>query len=214
MRHNHGISSCSSRRTNASNSSREVLPFTPHAGKPGTIIRAPPSVSFAASSTIKSVAFRRVYDCGDLPAAVLHDSQGRKISWKTNPDTLDPTIYVPLFLDGLCETSKPYDVLSRSGSYDLIGRFCDRIPGFIQLVVSPIRRAFNSRNPQIICVTLTALEQIAQSSRESGKALIPYLRVLLPVLNMFRTSKASCCNRKRALSDHVLEALEALEKSG
>ncbi|XP_065580773.1 parkin coregulated gene protein-like isoform X2 [Artemia franciscana] len=192
MRHNHGISSCSSRRTNASNSSREVLPFTPHAGKPGTIIRAPPSVSFAASSTIKSVAFRRVYDCGDLPAAVLHDSQGRKISWKTNPDTLDPTIYVPLFLDGLCETSKPYDVLSRSGSYDLIGRFCDRIPGFIQLVVSPIRRAFNSRNPQIICVTLTALEQIAQSSRES----------------------ASCCNRKRALSDHVLEALEALEKSG
>ena len=82
MRHNHGISSCSSRRTNASNSSREVLPFTPHAGKPGTIIRAPPSVSFAASSTIKSVAFRRVYDCGDLPAAVLHDSQGRKISWK------------------------------------------------------------------------------------------------------------------------------------
>ncbi|KAK2714923.1 hypothetical protein QYM36_009804 [Artemia franciscana] len=140
MRHNHGISSCSSRRTNASNSSREVLPFTPHAGKPGTIIRAPPSVSFAASSTIKSVAFRRVYDCGDLPAAVLHDSQGRKISWKTNPDTLDPTIYVPLFLDGLCETSKPYDVLSRSGSYDLIGRFCDRIPGFIQLVVSPIRQ--------------------------------------------------------------------------
>ena len=62
---------------------------------------------------------------------------------------------------------------------------------------------------------------IANCSKESGKALLPYYKSLLPILNLFKTINLNkgdgidYSQQKGAnLGDLVQETLEVMEKSG
>ena len=47
--------------------------------------------------------------------------------------------------------------------------------------------ALNTRNTQVMCRTLKALQQLARSGDFIGQALVPYYRQLLPIFNIFKT---------------------------
>lgn len=63
-------------------------------------------------------------------------------SFKVELDTLDYEHYLPLFLDGLCETQHPYDFLARKGAEDLITRAPDRVTPLLPSIILPLRSKF------------------------------------------------------------------------
>ena len=54
-------------------------------------------------------------------------------------DTLDYEHYLPLFLDGLCETQHPHEFLARKGAEDLITRAPDRVTPLLPAIIPPLR---------------------------------------------------------------------------
>jgi hypothetical protein len=46
--------------------------------------------------------------------------------------------------------------------------------------------ALNTRDPEIIAITLKVLQALSMSSDLVGEALVPYFRQILPVLNLFK----------------------------
>ena len=43
------------------------------------------------------------------------------------------------------------------------------------------------QHPQVVCIALRLLQQLAMASQQSGQALVPFYRQLLPILNLFLT---------------------------
>ena len=109
-------------------------------------------------------------------------------------DTLDYDHYLPLFLDGLCETQHPYEFLARKGAEELIARSPDRVAPLLPVIIPPLRRALNTRNPHVICATLKILQLIATCSKESGRGLLTYYKSLLPVFNLFKIMNRKLTN--------------------
>ena len=52
-----------------------------------------------------------------------------------------------------------------------------------QLII-PIKNALNTRDPQIVCVTLKTIQTLVKCAPMVGEALVPYYRQILPVLNI------------------------------
>ena len=56
--------------------------------------------------------------------------------------------------------------------------------------------ALNTRDPDIIAVTLKILQALVTCSDTIGEALVPYYRQILPVFNLFR-------NKNHNLGDKI-----------
>jgi len=54
-----------------------------------------------------------------------------------------------------------------------------------QLII-PIKNALNTRDPQIVCVTLKTIQTLVKCAPMVGEALVPYYRQILPVLNILK----------------------------
>lgn len=59
-------------------------------------------------------------------------------------DKLDYHHYLPLFFDGLRETSHPYDFFSRAGIRDLLARGGDKILPVIPQLILPIKSEYSN----------------------------------------------------------------------
>jgi hypothetical protein len=81
-------------------------------------------------------------------------------------------------------------------------KFCQSSPSSsFQLKVSPLSSFFvstlsflaalNTRDPEIICITLKVLQSLVTCSDTIGEALVPYYRQILPVMNLFKSSNAN-----------------------
>jgi hypothetical protein len=46
--------------------------------------------------------------------------------------------------------------------------------------------ALNTRDPEIVAITLKILQALVSCSDTIGEALVPYYRQILPVLNLFK----------------------------
>ena len=57
-----------------------------------------------------------------------------------------------------------------------------------QLII-PIKTALNTRDPEIISVTLKIIQQLVMCSESIGEALVPYYRQILPIFNLFKNYK-------------------------
>lgn len=68
----------------------------------------------------KSNSFKKFYERGDFPIALDHDTKGNRIAWKVEIEKLDYHHYLPLFVDGLCETGHPYEFFARQGVHDML----------------------------------------------------------------------------------------------
>uniref|UniRef100_F6TDH4 Parkin coregulated n=1 Tax=Monodelphis domestica TaxID=13616 RepID=F6TDH4_MONDO len=101
-------------------------------------------------------------------------------------EKLDYHHYLPLFFDGLCEMTFPYEFFARQGIHDMLEHGGNKILPVIPQLIIPIKNALNLRNRQVICVTLKVLQHLVVSADMVGEALVPYYRQILPILNIFK----------------------------
>lgn len=81
--------------------------------------------------------------------------------------------------------------------------------------------ALNTRDKDIISVTLKVIQKLAMKDNKIGENLVPYYRQLLPILNMFKTSHKNIGDtmdfgqrKDTDVGDLITETLQVLEKSG
>ncbi len=165
--------------------------------------------------------FRKFYERGDFPVVLEHDTRGNKIAWKAEIDKLDYHHYLPLFVDGLCETEHPYEFFARQGVHDMLEHGGGKILPVVPQLILPIKKALDTRNPQVMCTTLKTLQHLLLSTEMVGEALVPYYRQLLPVLNVFKSKNKNCGDaidysqqKRENIGDLIQETLEAFERYG
>jgi len=94
------------------------------------------------------------------------------------------------------------------------------LPVIPQLII-PIKTALNTRDPEIVAITLKILQALVACSDTIGEALVPYYRQILPVFNLFKIKnknlgdKIDYSQRKSAnLGDLIQQTLEMFEVHG
>ncbi|XP_078261343.1 parkin coregulated gene protein-like isoform X2 [Rhinoraja longicauda] len=136
-------------------------------------------------------------------------------------EKLDYHHYLPLFFDGLCDTMHPYDFFARQGIHDMLEHGGMKILPVVPQVIIPIKNALNTRNKQIICITLKVLQHLVVSADMVGEALVPYYRQILPVLNIFKNVNVNTGDgidysqqKRENIGDLIQETLEIFELYG
>ncbi|XP_028914236.1 parkin coregulated gene protein isoform X1 [Ornithorhynchus anatinus] len=195
--------------------------FTVKAMMKNTVVKGPPAAGAFRERPTKPTAFRKFYERGDFPIALEHDSKGNKIAWKVEIEKLDYHHYLPLFFDGLCEMTFPYEFFARQGIHDMLEHGGNKILPVIPQLVIPIKNALNLRNRQVICVTLKVLQHLVVSADMVGEALVPYYRQILPILNIFKNMNVNSGDgidysqqKRENIGDLIQETLEAFERYG
>ncbi len=144
-----------------------------------------PKAGAVSKRFIPPSEFRRFYDRGDLPIAIEHGSQNR-IYWKVEIQQLDYHHYLPIFFEGIREKTDPYRFLAVQGVFDMLEKGGAKVLPVIPQLIIPIKTALNTRDPEIISITLKILQALVTCSDTIGEALVPYYRQILPVFNLFR----------------------------
>lgn len=167
--------------------------------------------------------FRRFYDRGDLPIIIEHSGSGCRLKWTKDVDLtqLDYHHYLPIFFEGLREKQEPYRFLAVQGIFDLLEHGQARVLPVIPQLIIPIKTALNTRDHDIISITLKVLQRLVTCSETIGEALVPYYRQILPIFNLFRHQnhntgdKIDYSQRKESnLGDLIQETLELFEQCG
>ena len=187
---------------------------------------------------IEPTQFRAFYTRGDLPIQVKHGAQN-SLTWKVDLDKLDYHHYLPAFLDGIREKEEPYRFMAVQGSYDLLGignsapANANAAPGqlspqqakilsCVPQLIMPMKQALDTRDPEIVCVTLKIIQLLCKScGPRVGEALVPYYRQLLPVCNIFKGENKNLGDRidyaqrkSLCMGDLISETLNVLEQYG
>lgn len=108
----------------------------------------------------KKTMFRYRYKRGDFPIAL----ETKGILWKTDIPKLDFHFYLPMFFEGLIETTHPYKMFARQAVHDMLTYGGNKIFPCIPQLIIPIKNAFNTRNREVICVTLKVLQHLLRTS--------------------------------------------------
>merc|ERR1712159_923855 len=182
---------------------------------------APPTAGAFKERQSKPTAFRKFYERGDFPIALDHDTKGNRIAWKVEIEKLDYHHYLPLFFDGLCETTHPYEFFARQGVHDMLEHGGNKILPVIPQLIIPIKNALNTRCRPVICTTLKVLQHLVVSADHVGEALVPYYRQTLPILNTFKNMNLNSGDgidysqqKRENIGDLIQETLEAFERHG
>jgi len=180
-----------------------------------------PIAGALSKKSITASEFRRFYDRGDLPIKVDHQGSVTKIQWKISPEQLDYHHYLPIFFDGLREKIDPYRFLSIMGTYEMLEKGGPKILPVIPQLIIPVKTALNSRDPDVIQVTLKVLQKLVTSGEMIGEALVPYYRQILPIFNLYKGHNANLGDKidygqrkKVNLGELIQETLELFEQTG
>ncbi|KAF4657387.1 hypothetical protein FOL47_008464 [Perkinsus chesapeaki] len=134
-------------------------------------------------------AFQAYYSRAGLPFRIKHGTR-KSIRWEMPPDTIDYSVVLPVFVDGLREVSQPYDFMAYEGALELVRRGGDdRVLPVIPKLILPLKRALNSKDPRVMRKALHLLQVLVRSGELIGEALVPYYRQLLPIFNVFKKQK-------------------------
>ena len=172
---------------------------------------------------IPTSEFRRFYDRGDLPIIIEHSGSGCRLKWTKDVDLtqLDYHHYLPIFFEGIREKTDPYRFLAVQGIFDLLEHGQARVLPVIPQLIIPIKTALNTRDKDVICITLKVLQRLVTCSETIGEALVPYYRQILPIFNLYKDSnhntgdKIDYSQRKESnLGDLIQETLELFEQCG
>jgi hypothetical protein len=149
-----------------------------------------PKAGAVRSRPIPVSEFRLFYDRGDLPVTIEHGSS-IKINWKVEIQQLDYHHYLPIFFEGIREKMDPYRFLAVQGVFDMLEKGGAKVLPVIPQLIIPIKTALNTRDPEIISITLKILQALVTCSDTIGEALVPYYRQILPIMNLFKTKNAN-----------------------
>ena len=79
----------------------------------------------------------------------------------------------------------------------------------------------NTRDPEIIAITLKVIQKLVQSGETVGEMLVPYYRQILPIFNIYKNCNINLGDKidysqrkKNTLGDLIQETLEMLEQTG
>lgn len=72
------------------------------------------------------------------------------------------------------------------GVFDMLEKGGAKVLPVIPQLIIPIKIALNTRDIEIISITLKILQALVSCSDTIGEALVPYYRQILPVLNLFK----------------------------
>jgi len=182
--------------------------------------KPPKAQAFKTRANPPNTLFRKFYERNDLPVAVEH-KQKNVISWKVDIDKLDYHHYLPIFFDGIREKEDPYRFLAVKGVEDMLKEGGSKILPVIPQLIIPIKTALNTRDHEVICVTLQILQKLVESADYVGEALVPYYRQILPILNLFKNKNLNSGDKidyaqaqKRCLGELIMETLNLFEMKG
>lgn len=129
--------------------------------------------------------------------------------------------YLPIFFEGVREKIDPYRFLAVQGVFDMLDKGGAKVLPVIPQLIIPIKTALNTRDPEIIGITLKILQALVTCSDTIGEALVPYYRQILPIMNLFKTKnlnmgdKIDYSQRKgNNLGDLIQQTLELFEMHG
>lgn len=115
----------------------------------------------------------------------------------------------------------PYRFLAVQGVFDMLEKGGAKVLPVIPQLIIPIKTALNTRDPEIIAITLKILQALVTCSDTIGEALVPYYRQILPIMNLFKTKnsnlgdKIDYSQRKgNNLGDLIQQTLELFEMHG
>merc|ERR1711990_648970 len=199
----------------------DTLGFTIKAQMQNAKVVGPPQAGAFKERKSGPTAFRKFYERGDFPIALEHDTKGNRIAWKVEIEKLDYHHYLPLFFDGLCETTHPYEFFARQGVHDMLEHGGSKILPVIPQLIIPIKNALNIRCRPVICTTLKVLQHLVVSGDMVGEALVPYYRQTLPILNIFKNDNSNTGDgidysqqKRENVGALIQETLEAFERNG
>ncbi len=194
---------------------------------------SPPHAGPMKRRKIPVSEFRKFYDRGDLPIGVNHSGTGCTIFWKKKTADLDYHTFLPKFFDGIREKQDPYRFLAIQGVFDMLEVGGAKVIPVIPQLIIPIKSillidceiyniaALNTRDPEIIAITLKILQKLVTCANYVGEALVPYYRQILPIFNIYRHcevnlgDKIDYSQRKKLnLGELIQEALELFEQTG
>uniref|UniRef100_A0A1B6D1T4 Parkin coregulated gene protein homolog n=1 Tax=Clastoptera arizonana TaxID=38151 RepID=A0A1B6D1T4_9HEMI len=200
---------------------RVVPPFSIQSLQRNVKIQEPPKPEHQPPYAVSKTTFKRFYIRGDFPISMEFTSSGYKISWKEPIESLDFHHFLPVFFDGLCETEHPFKFFAQQGIHDMLVQGRNKILPVVPQLIIPIKNALNTRNSEIICCTLKALQHLVMSADMVGEALVPYYRQILPMLNYYKDLNVNCGDdidysqqKRENIGDMVQETLEVLERYG
>lgn len=127
----------------------------------------------------------------------------------------------------------PYQFVASAGTVALIDSAAasGRLLPIVPALIAPLRNALNTRRPPVMLAALGALHQMITSDVRAAagagvapavaRSLIPYLRQLLPVLNIFVTSNRNLGDgieygqrKGEVLGDRITEVRHAARAAG
>lgn len=107
------------------------------------------------------------------------------------------------------------------GVFDMLEKGGAKVLPVIPQLIIPIKTALNTRDSEIIAITLKILQALVVCSDTIGEALVPYYRQILPVMNLFKVKnqnlgdKIDYSQRKgQNLGDLIQQTLEMFETHG
>lgn len=129
---------------------------------------------------------RQFYDRGDLPVSVNRPSShpsGGSVVWEVEPQLLDYDTYLPMFFGGLVELEEPYALFARRGVADMLEHGEDNyVATIVPRLVSQIRSGLSEESHQICTAVILSLHQLIKVGKLTRKALLPFLKNLLPCM--------------------------------
>jgi hypothetical protein len=201
----------------------------------------PPALPFRPRHNPANCDLRAAFERGDLPCAILHGTKMR-LNWRVPIDALDLAFYLPLFASGLRENEFPYSFIAEEGFANLLVAFPpDKVAAVVPLLITPLRDAINTRQPQPMVRTIRAIKALASVGGEEalgegggggrsgrsktptlvGAALLPFYRQLLPTMNLYAQKNLNLGDKidygqrfHRSMGEAIAEVLRVLDLTG
>lgn len=212
---------------------RWVPPFSYQSLQKNTRVYPPPRHDIFKQQVPDKTDFQKYFLSGLLPISTKTaakaapekrsdeptDKKKRKINWTVPPHLLDYSYYLPIFFEGLVETSEPYKSMAKNGLFELITAGRDKILPVVPQLIKPIKKALNTKNPEIMVETLKSIQLMVKEGECVGEALVPYYRQILQICNLFREHTVSTYDeidtlRNTRMGDVIQDTLEILERYG
>jgi len=217
-----GVKSVNDKAARAKESHRRVVPgFSTQSRQKDVRVAKPKVTGIFEPRVIGTTIFKKFYERGDFPFGLELCARGNRIAWKVPLDKIDYHHYLPLFFEGLRETTHPYEFLARQGCHDLLENGGPLILPVVPQLIMPLKRALTTHNAQVMCTTLKALQHLILCCDLCGEALVPYYRQLLPTFNIFKFKNANLGDKieysqqlRENLGDLINETLELMERHG
>ena len=128
---------------------------------------------------------------------------------------------MPIFFEGIREKVDPYRFLAVQGVFDMLEKGGAKVLPVIPQLIIPIKTALNTRDSEVIGITLKILQALVTCSETIGEALVPYYRQILPIFNLYKQKNTNLGDKIQygqrkgtVLGDLIQQTLEMFETHG